>query len=374
MKITRMGVTPLSVPLDKPFTGPRQTPMRSINPVIVHLFSDQGLDAFGISFAWNDKQVKSLIGCVEDLGELIIGQDVNRPTEAWQKLYDATGHMGHTGYAVYAMASIDAAIWVLRAKSLDMSLAQLLGQVRDEIPAYASHMLFRNWSIDELQKDAEFLVEQGFNAVKMNMGDKKFDVEIERLKAVREAVGKDVKIMVDANWAWDAGDTVRIGRKLEPYDVYWLEDPLASDDPDELASVAEALDVPIATGETACTKYGFRQLIVKRSADIFLVDLQAAGGITEWMKIAGIAQAWNIPVTSHLFHEFSVHLLAATTNGLFLEYMPWCDKIYREPPFVKNGCMRVPSAPGLGVELDESAMKKYRFDKLVSSGKSSYSG
>jgi L-alanine-DL-glutamate epimerase-like enolase superfamily enzyme len=360
MKIKKMEVTPLSVSLDRPFTGGRQLPRRNINPVIVRLFGDPGLDAFGIAFAWNDKQVKSLVACIEDLQDLIIGQEVSRPTQAWSKLYEATGHMGHTGYAVYAMASIDTAIWVLRAKSLGMPLAQLLGQVRDKVPAYASYMLFRNWSIDELQKDAAFLVKQGFNAVKMNMGDKTFEVEIERLKAVREAVGRDVKIMVDANWAWNTSEAIRIGRKIEPYDVYWLEDPLASDDPDQLASLAEALDVPIAAGETSCTRYGFRDLIIKKSADIFLVDLQRAGGITEWMKIASIAQAWNIAVTSHLFHEFSVHLLAATTNGLFLEYMPWYDKIFQEPPLVKDGCMQVPSAPGLGVELDESALTKYR--------------
>ena len=360
MNITRMEVTPLSVPLDRPFTGVRQQPRRNINPVIVRLFTDTGLDAFGIAFAWNDKQVKSLVGCIEDLQDLIIGQDVCRPTEAWQKLYAATSHMGHTGYAVYAMASIDMAIWVLRAKSLDMSLAQLLGQVRDKVPAYASHMLFRNWSIDELQKDAAFLVEQGFRAVKMNMGDKKFDIEIERLKAVRDAVGEDVKIIVDANWAWNVSDAIRIGRQIEPYRVYWLEDPLASDDPDQLAKVAEALDVPVAAGETSCTKYGFRQLIVKDSADVLLIDLQRAGGITEWMKIANIAEAWNIPVTSHLFHDFSVHLLAATPNGRMLEYMPWYDKIYQEPPLVKDGFMQVPSAPGLGLELDEKALKKYK--------------
>jgi L-alanine-DL-glutamate epimerase-like enolase superfamily enzyme len=362
MNITRMEIIPLSVPLDRPFTGARQLPRRNINPIIVRLFTDPGLDAFGIAFAWNDNQVKSLVACIEDLQELIIGQDVRRPTEAWQRLYSATRHMGHTGYAVYAMASLDTAMWGLRAKSLDMPLAQLLGQIMDEVPAYASHMLFRNWSIDELQKDAAFLIEQGFNAVKMNMGDKKIDMEIQRLKAVREAVGKDVKIMVDANWAWNASEAIRIGRKIEPYDVYWLEDPLASDDPDELSSVTEALDVPIAAGETCCTKYGFRQLIVKKSADIFLIDLQRAGGITEWMNIANMAQAWNIPVTSHLFHEFSVHLLAATTNGVFLEYMPWYDRIYQEPPLVKGGCIRVPSAPGLGVELDETALKKYRLN------------
>ncbi|MGD8563434.1 MAG: mandelate racemase/muconate lactonizing enzyme family protein [Desulfarculaceae bacterium] len=362
MKISKMQIIPLSVPLDRPFRGGRQELKERINPVVVRLFADDGLDAFGVAFAWNDKRVNSLVASISDLEDLVIGHDVSRPAELWDKLYGATRHMGHTGYAIYAMAAIDTAIWGLRAKSLDMPLAQLLGQVRDKVPAYASHMLFRSWSMDQLQKDASLLVEQGFKAVKMNMGDKEFDVEIERLKAVREAVGKDVKIMVDANWAWDTSEAINIGRKIEPYDVYWLEDPLASDDSSQLATVAAALDVRIAIGETSCTKYGFRQLVAKNSGDIFLIDLQRAGGIMEWMKIAGLAQAWNIPVTSHLFHEFSIHLLAATSNAKFLEYMPWYDKIYQEPTQVKDGFVQVPAAPGLGVELDENALKKYKLN------------
>lgn len=360
MKIDRMQVTALSVPLSRPFIGGRQLPRRNINPVIVRLYTDAGLDAFGTAFAWNDRQVKSLVACIEDLQDVVMEQDVLRPGEAWQKLYNATRHMGHSGYGIYAAASIDTAICVLRAKALDMPLAHLLGGVRDTVPAYASHRLFRNWNIDELQKDAADLVKQGFKAMKMNMGDKSFDVEIERLKAVREAVGQDVKIMVDANWAWSVSDAIRVGRRIEPYNVYWLEDPLASDDPDQLATVAAALDVPVAAGETCCTKYDFRRLIEKKSVDVLLIDLQRAGGITEWMSIANIAQAWDLPVTSHLFHDFSVHLLAAAPNGLMLEYMPWYDQIYQEPPRVEDGCMRVPSAPGVGLELDQDALEKYK--------------
>ena len=349
----------LSIPLGKPFRAGRQELRERINPVIVQLTADNGLEAFGLAYAWNDRQVKSLKASVEDLEEIIIGQDVFRWAEAWQKLYDGTRYMGHHGYGIYALAAIDTALWVLRAKALEMPLARLLGGFRERVPAYASHMLFRSWSLDELQKDAAFLVEQGFQAMKMNMGDKPFEVELERLKVVREAVGKDVDIMVDVNWAWTAADTIRIGREMERYNVYWIEDPLASDDADQLAQVADALDVPIATGETRCTKYDFRHLIQKGAADILIVDLPRVGGITEWMKVAAMAQAWNLPVASHLFHDFSMHLIAAIPNGLIVEYMPWWDAIYQAPPQVKNGYIEIPDIPGLGLELDPEALKKY---------------
>lgn len=360
MKVSTMKSIALSVPLDRPFRGGRQMPRENINPVIVQLTTDDGLEAFGITFAWNDRQVKSLKACIDDLGEIIIGQDVFRGAEAWQKLFNSTGHMGHSGYGIYAVAAFDCALWVLRAKAFGKPLAHLLGGFRHRVPAYASYLLFRNWTIDELQKDAAALVKQGFKFMKMNMGDKPLKVEIERLKAVREVVGDDIGIMVDANWAWSVSEAVKIGRHLEEYDVYWLEDPLASDDPDQLAQVADALDLPIADGETFCTKHDFRRLIESGAGDIFLVDLQRVGGITEWMKIAAMAEAWNLPVTSHLFHDFSMHLVAAVPNGLMVEYMPWYDKIYQEPPHVKDGFMEIPDTPGLGLELDPQALKKYK--------------
>ncbi|MCK4788783.1 MAG: mandelate racemase/muconate lactonizing enzyme family protein [Desulfobacteraceae bacterium] len=359
MKIGKIKTVALSVPLERPFTGQRQQPRERINPVIVQLTTDEGLEAFGLAFAWNDRQVKSLKASIEDLEYIIIGQDVFHWAEAWQRLYNATRHMGHHGYGIYALAAIDTALWVLRAKALGRPLAHLLGGFRQRVPAYASHLLFRNWSLDELQRDAAALVEQGFKVVKMNMGDKPFKVELERLKAVRQAVGDDIGIMIDVNWAWSVTDTIKMGREIEKYNVYWLEDPLASEDPAQLAQVADALDVPIADGETFCTKYEFRRLIEKGAADILIVDLQRVGGISEWMKVATMAEAWNLPIASHLFHDFSVHLVAAIPNGLILEYMPWYDQIYQEPPQVKDGYMDVPDTPGLGLELDPEAIKKY---------------
>lgn len=359
MKVTKMDTRALSVPLARPFIGGRQQPREKVNPVIVQLTTDDGLEAFGLAFAWNDRQINSLKASIDDLEDVIIGQDVFRWAEAWERLYNATRHMGHHGYGIYALSAIDTALWCLRAKALGLPLARLLGGYQREVPAYASHMLFRNWSLDELQRDAASLVEQGFRVMKMNMGDKPFKVELERLKAVREAVGEDIDIMIDVNWAWTVSQAIQIGREIEPYHTYWLEDPLASDDADQLAQVAKALDMPIAIGETFCTKYDFRSLLEKRSADILIVDLQRAGGITEWMKIATMAQAWNLAVASHLFHDFSAHLIAAIPNGLIVEYMPWWDAIYQEPPQVKDGYLEIPDKPGIGLELDPEAINRY---------------
>jgi L-alanine-DL-glutamate epimerase-like enolase superfamily enzyme len=356
-----MQSTLLSIPLDRPFIGQRQLPRERINPVIVQLTADDGTEAFGLAFAWNDRQVKSLKASIDDLAYLVIGQDVFRWAEAWRRIYSGIRHMGHHGYGIYALAAIDTALWVLRAKALRMPLAHLLGGFRDRVPAYASYKLFRNWTIDELQNDAASMVKQGFRAIKLKMGDKPIKIEIERLRAVREVTGDDIDILIDANWAWTVSDAIEIGKEIEPYKVYWLEDPLESDDPDQLSQVAYALSIPIAAGETSCTQYDFRNLVEKRAADILIVDLQRVGGITGWLKIATLAEIWNLPVASHLFHDFSMHLIAAVSNGLCVEYMPWWDQIYKEPPQVRDGYMEISKAPGLGIELDPEALKRYEF-------------
>ncbi|MGQ9694467.1 MAG: mandelate racemase/muconate lactonizing enzyme family protein [Thermodesulfobacteriota bacterium] len=357
MKIIDLKTTVLSIPLEKPFS--HQAARKRINPIIVHLFLDEGIEGIGLAFTWNDEQVASLKTSIEDLKPIVIGQDPFFHEKVWHNLWLATRHMGHTGHGIYALSAIDMALWELKAKFLGLPVARLLGQFRDKVPAYASHKLFRPWTLEELQQDAAELVRQGFRAMKMNLGDKKPAEEIRRVKAVREVVGAEIDILIDVNWAWTPSQAIEMARRLESFNIYWLEDPLASEDVDDLAQLAQALDMPIATGETFCTKYGFRPLLEKRAADILIVDVQRVGGITEFMKVAAMAQAWHRPIASHLFHDFSVHLIAAIPNGLLVEYMPWWDVIYAEPLQVKDGMMSVPEVPGWGLKLNPSALEKY---------------
>jgi L-alanine-DL-glutamate epimerase-like enolase superfamily enzyme len=360
MKIVQAYSTALSIPLERPmYVGNKSHLFSRFNPVVVQLMTDEGIDGFGIAFAEEDKRVKTLKMAIDEVSEVIIGQDVFRWAEAWQKLFEATAHMGHRGYGIYALSAIDSALWVIQAKALGMPLSRLLGGYREKVPAYASHMLFRNWSLDQLQKDAALLVDQGFRCMKMNMGDKPLSAEVERFKAIREAVGGDIEIMIDANWSWTVPEAIKMGRALEPYDVKWIEDPVASDDAEDLRQVASALSIPIAAGETYCTKYEFLGLLEKRAAHMLIIDLQRVGGITEWMKVAAMAEAWKIPVSSHLFDEFSAHLVAAVPNGYMVEYMPWWDVLYQEPPRVQDGFISILERSGLGCELDPEALKKY---------------
>lgn len=357
MRVIDLKTIPLSIPMERPFVS--INPRDRINPIIVQLFTDDGAEGIGLVFTWNDRQIASLIATIEDLKEVVMGQNVLRHEEAWQKLWRATRFMGHTGYVISAFSAIDMALWDLKAKALGVPVAHLLGGYRDEVPVYASHKLFRQWSLKELQEDAQDLVQKGFTALKMNLGDKDLTEEIERVRTVRETVGDKVDILIDVNWAWAPTLTLKMGRLLEPYNVYWIEDPLDSEDPNDLAKVADALDTPIAIGETFSTKKGFRPLLERGSGDILIVDIQRVGGVTEFMKVAALAQAWNRSVASHIFHEFSIHMIAAIPNGLIVEYMPWWELIYEEPPQVTNGLMKISKEPGWGLKLNQATLKKY---------------
>ena len=193
MKVSRLETKALSVPVDYPLNRQRQR----INLVLTILTSEEDLEGFGLCFAQNEHQLHSLKASIDSLSEVVVGQDVFRWAETWEKLFSATTHMGHSGHGIYALSAIDTAVWVLIAKTLNLPLAHLLGGSQEKVPTYASHRLWRDWSIDELQKDAALLVSQGFKAMKMRMGDRPFKEELERLGAVREAVGEDIDIIGD---------------------------------------------------------------------------------------------------------------------------------------------------------------------------------
>ena len=202
-------------------------------------------------------------------------------------------------------------------------------------------------------------MQQGFPAVKMRMGWKSHKDDIARLAAVREAVGADTDIMVDVLWVWGVPESIMMGREMEKYGVYWLEDPIPSHNVEGLSEIAAALDMPVVSGEDVALKRGFRRLFEQKATDIAMIDVQAVGGVTEWMKVAAMADAFNLPVVSHLFDEFSLHLVAAIPNGIWTEHMPWWEAIYRDPPQPKNGTIKVPQVPGIGYELDRDAMKRF---------------
>jgi L-alanine-DL-glutamate epimerase-like enolase superfamily enzyme len=205
-------------------------------------------------------------------------------------------------------------------------------------------------------------VERGFRQMKMQLalpGDTSPEREVERTREIRASVGPGVGLMCDINQRWDVRQAISIGSRIEEYRLFWLEDVVAHDDYPGLARVAAALATPIAAGEYVYGTVPFRHLLEARSVDIVMIDVLRAGGITQWLKIAAMAEAFNLPVVSHLIPELHVHLIAAVPNGLTVEYMPWSGRLFEEVPLPQNGELAVPDKPGLGLAFDREAIRRY---------------
>ncbi|MBI2917101.1 MAG: mandelate racemase/muconate lactonizing enzyme family protein [Chloroflexi bacterium] len=360
MRIVDVTSRVLSLPMARSWGSSAQGTVSSMGHVLVQVRTDSGLEGIGYAFTINGRHIMGIKAVVDELKGLIIGDDPIDTEAIWQKLWAHSRATGPGGLATYAVAAIDTALWDLRGKAAGLPVHRLLGSNRDRVPTYASHDLWRTSGLNELAGAAAALVEQGFKAMKMRVGgESNPEKEVERVRVVREAIGRDIALMLDANQAWSPSQAVITGRKLEPLDIYWLEDPVAAEDIDGCARVAAALDIPIAAGEREFARPGFRRLLEGKAIDIAIVDLQRAGGITEWTKVAAMLGAWNIPVATHVAPEVLCHAFAPLANGLTVEYMPWSFGLLKELPQIENGFLPLPQKPGLGFELDEEALAKH---------------
>ncbi|MGQ0750771.1 MAG: mandelate racemase/muconate lactonizing enzyme family protein [Betaproteobacteria bacterium] len=361
MKISRLESLVLKLPADEPLANGPAVPGATRDFVAVRLQTDAGLEGVGVTF-FGAAITGALKSAVDALGALTIGEDPLRVEAIAHKLRAAAGNAGPGGVFTLALAAIDIALWDIKGKAFNVPVARLAGGFRDRVPTYASGALMRTFPLDHAAKAAATLAGKGFRQMKTQLalpGDTTPAREVERIRVIREAIGADIDLMCDINQRWDVRQAISIGRRVEEFNLFWLEDVVAADDYPGLASVTAALATPIAAGEYVYGAVPFRHMLEARSVDIVMIDVLRAGGITQWLKIAGMAEAFNLPVVNHLYPEISVHLVAAVPNGLTVEYMPWSARIYKEVPVPVKGELAVPQKPGLGLEYDEAALRRY---------------
>ena len=362
MKITRVQTHLIRLPSDEPLAGGPAFggPFREF--VTVQIDTDGGIEGIGVTF-FGAALTATLKQAVEQLGELTIGEDPLRIEAIGRKLHIAAGDSaGPGGIFTLAFSAIDMALWDIKGKALDQPLASLLGGLRQRVPTYASGALMRTYTLEHVVKAAPKLIERGFRQMKMQLalpGATSPAIEVERAHLVRDAIGPDIDLMCDINQRWSVHQAIDIGRRLEDVHFYWWEDVTAHDDYAGIARVSDALATPVAGGEYVYGITPFRHMLEARSVDVVMIDLLRVGGIGNWMKVAGMAEAFNLPVVSHLFPELHVHLVAAAPNGLTVEYMPWSVKLFEEVPTVDKGELSVPTKPGLGLKFDRDAFKRF---------------
>jgi L-alanine-DL-glutamate epimerase-like enolase superfamily enzyme len=360
MKIQQVDTNLVRLPVEEPLVGAPPYPAMMREFLTVRVRTDDGIEGIGVT-AFGGKLMRALKAAVEDFGQLIKGDDPLDSERVAAKLRAAAASCGPGGVVTLALSAIDIALWDIRGKAAGMPLARLLGGLRDRVPAYASGALMRTTPLDQVERAAAALVEKGFRQIKTQMAVDGLTPaqEVERIRAVRDAVGPDIALMVDINQRWDVHEAIAIGRRVEDLGLAWLEDPTSPTDHEGLAEIAAALATPICAGEYLYGIEPHQRSLTHRSVDIVMIDLLRAGGITPWMKIAGMAEAFNRPVVSHLLPEIHVHLVAAAPNGLVVEYMPWTWRLFEDPPMVDKGEMTVPAGAGLGLKFAPDLFDKY---------------
>jgi len=360
MKITHVTTRALRTPADNPLVVGLPAPTDTREFVTLELGTDQGAVGLGLTF-FGGALTPALKTAVDELARLTIGEDPTQVEAITAKLRRAAGSSGPGGIFTLALSAVDIACWDLKGKAMGQSVCALLGGLRDRVATYASGALMRPHPIDYLAKAGPRLRDMGFRQMKMQCGSEPtVAASVERVRVMRESIGPDIDLMCDINQLWSVNQAIDVGRRIEPYHLFWLEDPTTHDDYPGMARIADALTTPIAAGEYHYGIVPFRHLLEHRSIDIVMIDLLRAGGITQWMKIAGMAEAFNLPVVSHLVPEIHVHLIAAIPNGLTVEYMPWTLSLYEQTPPIEGGQLVVPKKPGLGLAFDQAAMKRFQ--------------
>jgi L-rhamnonate dehydratase len=351
--------------------------MGPVGDVIVEVETDEGIIGIGHG-NWATGAIKTIID--ETLSKLVIGEDPRQREKLWDILYRATIPFGRKGAAIEAISAIDLALWDIAGKEADKPVYELLGgPVTDEIPCYASNL--HPVDYDKLEQEALDYAEKGFDAMKLRFrygpdagrqGMKKNEKIVE---TVRNAVGDEIEIAGDAYMGWSVKYATKMVKRLEPYDMAWVEEPVIPDDIDGYAEVREAAPMPISGGEHEFTRWGHKELLEREAVDILQPDVHRCGGLTELQRIDAMASARDVPVIPHSGTNPHLHFIAASTNAPMAEYFPipewyrdqededsdstYADAIYANPPQANDGTIPLPDSVGLSTELNREALDHY---------------
>ena len=342
--------------------------------MIVEITTEGGLVGWGEAFG----PARITAAVVAHLRQLLIGEDAIACDALWERMYNSLRDHGQRGVVVEAISAIDVALWDIRGHWFKAPIHALLGgPLRTSVAAYATG-LYRRRDDDHaryLCEEAAGYVDRGFGAVKLKTGFG-VDHDIRMTQAVRDVIGREVRLMVDANHAYNVADAIRYGRAVEALDIGWLEEPVVPEDIEGYVEVKAALSIPIAGGEASFGRYGFRDMLLRRSVDILQPDVAAAGGISECKKIFDMASAFGVRCNPHVWGTgitiaASLQLLAVVPEvppGLFpvapmLEFdctdHPIRQAVLTRPLEPVGGRIDIPDAPGLGVEIDRKALERF---------------
>ena len=347
------------LPLTHPMTDASHGVMTDFEVLLVKLQTDCGLAGHGYTYTigCGGGAIRSLIE--RDLKPALLGADANCIEEIWERMWRRLHYIGRGGLVSFAMSAVDIALWDLKGKRESLPLWKLLGGFSGEARAYAGGIDLQ-LGPEELVEQTRCNLQQGFRAIKIKVGRANLSEDVERVRAVRQCIGPDMPLMVDANMRYSVEQAISAARKFRDFDVYWFEEPTIPDDFKGMARIATEGGLPIAAGENLHTLYEFRHTIEDAKIAFPEPDVSNIGGITNWMRVAKLAYAHNLPVTSHGVHELHLHLLAAVPNASFLEVHSFgLERFIKDPPKLIDGIMKAADAPGHGVQFDWDRLSEH---------------
>ena len=341
MRVTGFNTTVVDLPLAKPIeTAIHQ--MRSVGCVLLELETDQGLIGESYVFTLNGVRISSLQSMLESFAPMIKGTDPHNVNGLLNTIWGQINPIGQEGFSIAAMTALDVACWDLIGKNAEQPLHKLFGACRDEIKTYASGGLWLSQSIDELVMEANEFIEMGFRSIKIRLGSVRIEEDIQRVAAVREAIGPEIELLSDANQGLSAKHARRLGRELEKFQVGWFEEPVNYRDLKGLSELRKSLDIAVAGGETDYTHHGMHRILEAGALDVLMPDLQRMGGYTEMRRSAALASAHNVPISTHIFTEHSLCIGGSEPGCISVEHMPWFEPLFKEPMEIDNGKIKIP--------------------------------
>ena len=358
-RIRHVKLSTLTLPLPTPIsdakvlTG-RQKPMTEIVFLFAEIATEN--DHHGIGFSYSKRAGgPAQYAHAREIADNLLDEDPSDIGRLYQKLLWAGASVGRSGVATQAIAALDIALYDLKAKRAGLPLAKLLGAYRDSVQTYNTSGGFLQAPIEEVKERATQSLQEGIGGIKIKVGHPDSRVDLARVTAIREHLGADVPLMVDANQQWDRPTAMRMGRTLEQFNLVWIEEPLDAYDAEGHAQLTHALDTSIATGEMLSSVSEHISLIENRSVDVIQPDAPRIGGITPFLRLAALADQAGLQLAPHFAMEIHLHLAAAYPREPWVEHFEWLNPLFNERLETHHGRMIVPDRPGLGFTLSDQA-------------------
>ncbi|MGE0225173.1 MAG: mandelate racemase/muconate lactonizing enzyme family protein [Acetobacteraceae bacterium] len=360
MQIATVDSALYRIELPVPLSDSTHGTMTHFELVTVRLRDTDGAEGVGYTYTTGAGGIAVHALIQHGLGEVLLGAEADDIEALWQKMWWRLHYGGRGGSVSLAVSAADIALYDLKARRLGTPLWRLLGGFDPRVPCYAGGIDLE-FTLDALLKQTDDNLAKGFRAIKMKVGRARLSEDAERVAAMRRHLGPDFPLMADANMKWTVDQSIRAARAFRDQNLVWLEEPTIPDDVAGHARIVREGGVPIATGENLHTLHEFTQMIAAGGVTFPEPDVTNCGGITVFMKVAHLAEAFNLPLTSHGAHDLTVHLMAAAPNRSYLEVHGFgLDRYIAEPIRIAEGVALAPDRPGHGVAFDWAALERVK--------------